>query len=496
MKISVLCENTAIPPYKSEHGLSLYIETSQHKLLFDCGQSDLFIENAKLAGVDLTKVDTLILSHGHYDHCGGVLAFHQMNPQAKIYIHQNAGDDYYHIENELHKYIGINKNILNLPNINICHGNLKIDDELELIQQISHHHPLLNNHKVLKRRVNDAYENDSFEHEMVLMIHDDINCLCGGCAHNGILNIIESINQPIDMVISGFHLKQKSYSDEDIDYIKNLGNALKKQDALFYSGHCTGPFAYDLLKQIMKDQLQELHTGKIMNTTSEIMLYKVKKQVVELLEHDNSGHGMNHIERVLKLALRFAKEESVDKDLVALIALLHDVDDYKLLGHEQAEKLINAKTFMKNANVPEEIQDKVLNALQKFGYSKSLKGNRPDTIEGKIVSDADMCDALGVNGVLRTFQYSLKNGMPFFDKNIYPIEQLTAEQYTKKVASSSVCHFFEKILKLKNMMMTESGKKEAISRHQIIVEMLYHLFDEEDAPEWKEYLTDYLAKQK
>lgn len=263
MKIVVLCENSAQPPYQGEHGLSLYIETSNHKLLFDCGQSDLLLQNAKLAGVDLTKVDTVILSHGHYDHCGGLLSFYQMNPHAKIYLHQKAGDGYYHIEEGIHKYIGINPDILKLKNIIYCHGNLKIDNELEIINQISHHHPLTNNQRVLKRRVNDAYVPDDFKHEMMLVIHDHKHVLCGGCAHNGILNIMESVNQPIDIVISGFHLKQKTYRNEDLKYIEQLGQRLLQYPCKYYSGHCTGTIAYDILKNTMKEQLDHLYTGKV-----------------------------------------------------------------------------------------------------------------------------------------------------------------------------------------------------------------------------------------
>ena len=222
------------------------------------------------------------------------------------------------------------------------------------------------------------------------------------------------------------------------------------------------------------------------------MIKEVKKQVYELLNKDNSGHGNDHIDRVLDLSLIFAQKETANTDVVALIALLHDVDDYKLFGEENAENLTNAKSIMNKANVPNDIQNQVLASLKCIGYSKLLKGFRPTTIEGKIVSDADMCDALGVNGVLRVYKYSMKNGKPFFDKNVFPIEDMTADKYTRKCADSSVCHIFEKILKLKDLMMTESGKQEAQERHQIIVDILYHLFEEENTPEWTEYLNEYL----
>ncbi len=226
------------------------------------------------------------------------------------------------------------------------------------------------------------------------------------------------------------------------------------------------------------------------------MISQIKSEVSKLLCKDNSGHGMEHIERVLRLSLKFAEKEDADKTIVALIALLHDVDDYKLFGEENAKNLINAKKIMNLCNIDAEIQKIVCSELSKIGYSKRLNGIAPTTKEGKIVSDADMCDAVGVNGIIRAHQYSLKMGCNFFDKNIFPKESVTESEYKNQPASTTVCHAFEKILKLKNLMLTESGKQEATERHNITVDLLNHLFDEEDAPEWKIYLKNFLDNQK
>lgn len=222
------------------------------------------------------------------------------------------------------------------------------------------------------------------------------------------------------------------------------------------------------------------------------MIEEVKKQVCKLLDKDNSGHGMEHVNRVLKLSLKFAEIENANKDVVALIALLHDVDDYKLFGMESADNLTNTRRILKQCSVDDNIKEQVLNAVRTIGYSKRLKGIRPITIEGMIVSDADMCDALGANGILREYSYCIKHEKPFFDKNIFPIENITAETHKTSCADSSVCHIFEKMLKLKDLMLTKSGKEEAIARHQIIVDFLYHLFNEENVPEWIDYLDNYL----
>lgn len=226
------------------------------------------------------------------------------------------------------------------------------------------------------------------------------------------------------------------------------------------------------------------------------MIEEVKKKVYEILGNDNSGHGNDHISRVLKMSLKFSEKEKANKDVVALIALLHDVDDYKLVGEEQAKNLTNTKKILDEVGVDEQTKTHVLSELQSIGYSNLLKGNRPKTIEGQIVSDADMCDALGANGILRIYSYGKKNNQEFFDKNVFPIIDIDAEQYTKKSTNTScVCHMFEKILKLRRLMFTKTGKEEATYREKITVDFLYHLFDEEEAEDWKEYLDKFLKEE-
>lgn len=221
------------------------------------------------------------------------------------------------------------------------------------------------------------------------------------------------------------------------------------------------------------------------------MIEKVKEQVNKLLSKDNSGHGMDHINRVLTLSLKFAEKENADKNIVSLIALLHDVDDYKLFGKECQENLTNAKRIMKSVNIDLKTQKQILDSLKCIGYSKSLKGLRPNSIEGKIVSDADMCDALGAIGILRVHKFGLKINRPFFDKNIFPVED-TIYNYHMEKTSSTVNFIFEVLFKYKNIMLTESGKKEAVTRHQYMIEFLYNYFQEEDAIEWIDYLNNHV----
>ena len=155
------------------------------------------------------------------------------------------------------------------------------------------------------------------------------------------------------------------------------------------------------------------------------MIESVKNEVEKLLGNDDSGHDKDHINRVLVLSLRFAKSENADEYITALIALLHDVDDYKLFGLENEKNLSNARNIMNICNIDSSIQKKVCEEIRNIGYSKRLKGLAPTTIEVKIVSDADMCDALGAVSILRVFKYTTKMNKPFFDKNIFPILLIT-----------------------------------------------------------------------
>ncbi|HBA38043.1 MAG TPA: hypothetical protein DCY94_04920, partial [Firmicutes bacterium] len=222
---------------------------------------------------------------------------------------------------------------------------------------------------------------------------------------------------------------------------------------------------------------------------------KISEEVDKLLKSDHSGHGIEHINRVYKMSLRFATNENADLFVVSLIALLHEVDDYKLFGEASACNLTNAKMIMDKTKIDSKTQERVLESIKTIGYKKSLAGIRPASLEGMIVSDADMCDGLGATGILRTFEYQKNYGRPFFNKNVFPNGNVNRDTYNI-VDDCAVCHCFDKLLRLKSIMLTNSGKEEASRRHDIVVSFLYHLFKEENAPEWTEYLDNFLENLK
>lgn len=267
MMIINLVEDTKDGSCLNEHGLCFYIETDKHKLLMDSGATDMFAHNAEMLGVDLTQTDTFILSHGHYDHAGGLSAFAEINPNAKIYLKDTADGDYYHISSKGRKYIGIDKSIMKLPRVVRVQGNLEIDDELLLFSDFSEkRYPVWSNRE-LKEKVGSNYIQDSFSHEQCLVIRQkEHQALFSGCAHNGILSILDRYYQLFgsypQTVISGFHtMKSSDYTSEEADYIRQTAYELLKTKALFYTGHCTGQKAFDIMKEIMGDRLQAFHSG-------------------------------------------------------------------------------------------------------------------------------------------------------------------------------------------------------------------------------------------
>ena len=235
-----------------------------------------------------------------------------------------------------------------------------------------------------------------------------------------------------------------------------------------------------------------------MNNKQTPELNKVKLLVRELLGSDTSGHADDHVERVALLAERFAIKcsEPVDLQEVMLTAWLHDVDDYKLVGKKQAEKLTNAVNIMIEVKVAEDLRRAVLENVAAIGYSKRLKGKRPQRLAGQLVSDADMCDAIGAVGIERALVYACHHGGRIFDSAVWPNVNLAAHEYNADGNTHDtdgfINHFFEKLLKLKGLMLTEPGKTEAESRQQIMVDFLRHYFREKNAPDWSEFLEEYL----
>lgn len=199
--------------------------------------------------------------------------------------------------------------------------------------------------------------------------------------------------------------------------------------------------------------------------------------VHQVFRNDFSGHDAYHSIRVYKTAVEIAAEEGADATLVALAALLHDVDDRKLSPETAAGKN-RAVQFLQRKSVPPELISAICTVIDQVSY-RGTDSVVPSTLEGKCVQDADRLDALGAIGIARTFAYGGSHSRPLYDPEEKPRSQMGAAEYYRRTASS-VNHFYEKLLLLKDMMNTETGRRVAQERTALMQRFLDAFFAEWD----------------
>ena len=259
MIIRVLTENSTLSPaWTAEHGLSLYIETGDRCILFDAGQSDAFAENALKMGVDLTKVDFAVLSHGHYDHSGGLMRFLEINDYAPVYVSCHAFGAHYHGEE---RYIGVDPALSQSGRIVPVEGMTELGAGIALHSCEGMPMPVPLDSAGLTRCEGGQFCPDDFRHEQYLSICEDgKRVLISGCSHRGILNIAGWF-QP-DVLVGGFHfMKLDPAQSADRERLENAAQALLAYPTQYYSGHCTGEAPYAFLKERMGERLMPLTTG-------------------------------------------------------------------------------------------------------------------------------------------------------------------------------------------------------------------------------------------
>lgn len=286
MKITVLTENTISKnaeisklTLRGEHGLSLFIQTHNKNILFDMGQTNLFAKNASLLGIDLQTVDFAILSHGHYDHGGlssplpatlkneyfGIEAFAHINQKAPIFINSNAFSQNY---NANKKYIGLNQELLQSK---IAERFIFVQDEKEITQNIklfscnSYKKSVATNAFGLMQLQNGTFVPDNFNHEHYLLIQEnDKKILISGCSHKGILNIVEWFKP--DLLIGGFHFKSLDVENpcQKLE-LESYAKKLASYNTKYFTCHCTGTEQFEILKSIMKEKVEYISTGDVIN---------------------------------------------------------------------------------------------------------------------------------------------------------------------------------------------------------------------------------------
>jgi 7,8-dihydropterin-6-yl-methyl-4-(beta-D-ribofuranosyl)aminobenzene 5'-phosphate synthase len=278
MKIITLVENCSLnESLKSEHGLSLFIKTDRHKILFDTGQTDLFIENAQKLNIDLKDVDIAVISHGHYDHIGGLQAFLNLNQKAKIYLKPEVFESkYYSVRGGKQKFIGFPDGLAQYSDrfVFIENDIFQLDD-LYFISQFDQKYPQPTANRFLKKEIDSMLVPDDFSHELLFAVNTDMGLvLFSGCAHNGILNFISALRsflpaKKICAIVGGFHLPDtdecvENQGSQELDFIAGEITRLCP-DACFFTGHCTGSQSFQALSQ-------RINTLSKFNTGMEILL--------------------------------------------------------------------------------------------------------------------------------------------------------------------------------------------------------------------------------
>lgn len=252
MKLTVLSENTARHEgVRPEHGLSLYIEACGKRILFDMGQGSLFAENAAALGIKPEEVELAILSHGHYDHGGGLATFLSLNTSAPVYHHKEAFRPHHHGDS---RYIGLDPSLCGHPRLRPTGDVTPLGKGLTLYT----YNALPRRHTAagsdLSVRVGDAYLPDDFCHEQYLeILEGGRRILISGCSHKGVLNLMEWARP--DVFIGGFHFSALSPAE-----VERSACVLSAYPTAFYTCHCTGEAAFQRMGAYLPS-LSYLGTG-------------------------------------------------------------------------------------------------------------------------------------------------------------------------------------------------------------------------------------------
>ena len=269
MKWTVLSDNRSCDAsLKTEHGLSILLQTEHHRILLDTGASDVVIRNAKLLGIDLSTVDYVFIAHGHSDHAGGLRYFLEHNQKAKVIVSPDAmSGKFFSKRGNVHsittEWADIKKDRLILVN-----KNCKIAEGIYAIAHIPQNHPMpKGNQHIYEQNANGQLVRDDFGHELALYVD---GLLFTGCAHSGLENILAACPYPVHTVVGGFHLLDGMETEEELSALSKrlleYGNS-SQEGLQFYTSHCTGDNVFKVMKGIMGEKLQSFSAGTIITDT-------------------------------------------------------------------------------------------------------------------------------------------------------------------------------------------------------------------------------------
>ncbi|MDF2035486.1 HD domain-containing protein [Cytobacillus oceanisediminis] len=208
----------------------------------------------------------------------------------------------------------------------------------------------------------------------------------------------------------------------------------------------------------------------------EKIIHITEKFVRDTFGEDTTGHDWHHIERVRKNALYIAKKEQAgDSFFIEMAALLHDIPDAKLnTSKESGERKLS--DFLQEIEIAEEASSSIKTIIDSVSF-KGGNNQKVLSVEAKIVQDADRLDAIGAVGIARAFAYGGKKGQPIYDLCLEIRKEMTEDEY-RNGKSSSINHFYEKLLKLRDLLNTDTAREMAEERHQMMEQYLHQFFKE------------------
>lgn len=194
----------------------------------------------------------------------------------------------------------------------------------------------------------------------------------------------------------------------------------------------------------------------------DIILKETKSFVKNKLYKEGSGHDWFHVKRVYNLATYLCEKEGGDEFIIKMTALLHDIDDWKFSDNSNT-----TENFLKSLNIDEKSIHQIMDIISTMSYKGGVTDSTQNTLEGKIVQDADRLDAMGAIGIARAFTYGGNKHRLMYNPDIKPINFQNLEQ-VKQADNHTINHFYEKLLKLKDLINTDTAKQIAEERHRFM----------------------------